>query len=126
MPRDQPNLALFDGADPNLSTAQRLPTITPAQTLYLMNSPFMHAQATALAKRLQSSADNDEQRLLLAFEMTHGRLPTEQEAENAWQFLRTYDSADIRQDIPSQHPRPQAWEALARVLFSSNGFLYVD
>jgi hypothetical protein len=37
--RRHPFLALFDAADPNQSVAQRLPTTTPTQTLYLMNSP---------------------------------------------------------------------------------------
>src|SRR6202042_2105837 len=55
-----PFLALFDGADPNVSTDLRVATITPAQALFLMNSQFVQDQSTALAKRLMSDATNDE------------------------------------------------------------------
>src|SRR5262249_27873074 len=50
--RRHPFLALFDAADPNLSTAERLPTVTPTQALYLMNSPFVREQSEALARRV--------------------------------------------------------------------------
>ncbi|HQR41495.1 MAG TPA: DUF1553 domain-containing protein, partial [Gemmatales bacterium] len=37
-----PFLALFDGADPNASTADRLVTTVPTQSLYFLNDPFLH------------------------------------------------------------------------------------
>jgi hypothetical protein len=39
-----PFLSLFDGADPNVSTASRFTTTTPTQALFLMNSPFVNEQ----------------------------------------------------------------------------------
>ena len=47
-----PFLALFDGADPNASTALRSLTTTPAQALFMMNDPTVHQQSAALATRL--------------------------------------------------------------------------
>src|SRR5205085_8936754 len=40
-----PFLALFDGADPNASTAERRTTTVPTQALYFLNDPFIHAKA---------------------------------------------------------------------------------
>jgi len=50
--------ALFDGADPNVSTDLRITTITPAQALFLMNNSFV-AERTSLEhnKTLATIAD---------------------------------------------------------------------
>ena len=46
-------LALFDFADPSLVVGERATTTVPAQALYLMNSPFVHAgRPRPLAERL--------------------------------------------------------------------------
>ena len=44
-----PFLALFDGADPNASTAASGRT-TPTQALFFMNDPFVHAQVDGLRR----------------------------------------------------------------------------
>ena len=44
-----PFLALFDGADPNATTAVRLATTVPTQALYFLNDPFVHAKAEKYA-----------------------------------------------------------------------------
>ena len=40
-----PFLALFDGPDPNTSTASRQTTTVPPQALFFMNDPFVHSRA---------------------------------------------------------------------------------
>ena len=50
----QPFLATFDGADPSTSTAARVNTTTPIQSLYLLNDRFVHDQAERIASRLLS------------------------------------------------------------------------
>jgi hypothetical protein len=54
--KKQPFFAMFDGADPNASTAERPVTTTPLQALFMMNDPFAHAQAEQFASRLQRSS----------------------------------------------------------------------
>ncbi|MFM7158991.1 MAG: DUF1549 and DUF1553 domain-containing protein, partial [Planctomycetaceae bacterium] len=49
--RRHPFLALFDGADPNASTAARQTTTVPTQALYFMNDPFFHQQAAGAGQR---------------------------------------------------------------------------
>ncbi|MCA9115672.1 MAG: DUF1553 domain-containing protein, partial [Planctomycetaceae bacterium] len=123
--RRHPFLQLFDAADPNISTAIRGTTITPTQSLYLMNSPFVHQRSASFAKRVQSGASAETEQIALAFELTFNRPPTEAEAASAADFLARY-----RQMLPASQGgaanAEAAWSALARVLMTSNGFLYID
>ncbi len=124
--RRHPFLAMFDAADPNLSVPLRLPTTTPTQSLYLMNSPFVREQSEALARRLLAIEGDDAARIRLAFEMAHGRAAADSEIGDALAFLSAY-----REKLTGLAPRlPDeslaAWAGLARVLLTSNAFLYVD
>ena len=49
-------------------------TTIPAQSLYLMNSPFVLRAAEAAAERVLSSASGDEERIRNAYPMFFGRL----------------------------------------------------
>jgi hypothetical protein len=122
--RRHPFLALFDAADPNISTAERLPTITPTQSLYLMNSPFVHEQANLLGKRLLAQPGNDSARIRYAFELANGRSPTDQQVEVSLAFVKAY--AQKLTERKAKDPIPSAWNALGRVLLTDNAFLYVD
>ena len=122
--RRHPYLSLFDSADPNLSIGKRQPTITPTQTLYLMNSPFVHEQATGFAQHILQSAHTIETRLHLAFEIGHGKQPPQTEFQAAVDFLTTY--ADKLSTQPREQAEQEAWSALARVILTSNDFLFVD
>ena len=58
-----PFLALFDGADPNATTAQRLATTVPTQALFFLNDPFVHAKAEQWADRLLAAGPDEQQRI---------------------------------------------------------------
>ncbi len=124
--RRHPFLALFDAADPNQSMAQRLPTTTPTQTLYLMNSPFVQQQSEAFARRLLAAPGDDTTRVRLAFEMAHGRAPADSETGEAVAFLSAYRQKLASLEKPPGEELEVAWAGLARVLLTSNAFLYVD
>ena len=124
--RRHPFLALFDAADPNQSVAERQPTTTPTQTLFLMNSPFVHQQSEAFAARLIASVGDDEARVRQAFELTHARVPADSEVAKTVEFLKTYQQRLTDQGLSSEQQAVAKWAALARVLLTSNAFLYVD
>ena len=64
-------------------------------------------------------------RVRVAFEMAHGHQPDELEITNALAFVTAYqETLSDDQDNPKRELA--AWSALARVLLTSNGFLYVD
>jgi hypothetical protein len=117
-----PFLALFDGADPNSSTPERHTTIVPTQALFFMNDPFVHARSARLADRLLKLPDD--QRLERLTRLVYGRSPLADERSAAARLLADYQ-AELTDVPPAQRPG-RAWAALARVLLSSNEFLFVD
>ena len=124
--RRHPFLALFDAADPNLSVAERQPTTTPTQTLFLMNSPFVHEQSEAFARQLLAAPGDDAARVRLACETAQGRVPSAAEVSGDLAFVTAYQQKLASQGIPPEKQPAAAWAALARVLLTSNAFLYVD
>src|SRR5262249_30661461 len=124
--RRHPFLALFDAADPNLSVAERTPTTTPMQALYLMNAPFVHEQADAFARRLLAAPGDDTARVRLAFEATHGRAVDDAEVRDALAFVEAYKQKLAASGAQTDRQTSAAWAAFGRVLLTSNGFLYVD
>ncbi|HYG78199.1 MAG TPA: DUF1553 domain-containing protein [Planctomycetota bacterium] len=124
--RRHPYLALFDAADPNISVAQRMPTTTPSQTLFLMNSPFVHEQAEAFAQKLLAESMDDAARVRLAFETTDGRLPADVDVSDALAFVNSYRAKLAEPGTATDKQTVAAWAALMRVLLTRNSFLYVD
>jgi len=112
--RRHPFLSLFDGADPNATTAARQTTTVPTQALYFLNDPFFHTQAAKLAESVQD-APNDEARLRNIYRKLLQRSPTQAEHEGATKFLNSYPVEEN-----------QKWSAIARILLASNEFVHVD
>jgi hypothetical protein len=89
-----------------------------------MNSKFVHDQADGLAKRIVTAEKTTEQRVRLAFELGHGRQPSKSDFDTAVDFVTTYSQKFSDHNQPaSEH---QAWSGLARVILTSNSFLFVD
>jgi hypothetical protein len=116
--------ALFDGSDPNASTARRDVTTVPTQALYFLNDPFVHARAEKFAARILAAAPEDRGRLEFAVRELFGRAPAAGEWDDAARFLETYSSETVAGASTSHGLL--AWAAYARVLFGSNEFLHVD
>ncbi|MFO0898093.1 MAG: PSD1 and planctomycete cytochrome C domain-containing protein [Pirellulales bacterium] len=113
-------LALFDYPDPNLHADRRLETTTPLQKLFVLNSPFLVAQAKAVAERTapaegESSLDSAGQ-VDAVYRAVLGRAPTDDERALAVTFVARADAKDP----------PGAWRELAHVLLASNEFLFID
>ncbi len=81
-------LDLFDFAEPSLVTGDRETTNVPVQALYLMNSAFVQARATALADRLLREADDDEQRIHRGYLLCLSRTPDENERRDIAEFFQ--------------------------------------
>ncbi len=124
--RRHPFLAAFDAADPNQSVAERLPTTTPTQSLYFMNSPFVHQASLAFAQRLIQDTTDLEGRVMAATEMAHGRQASPEEIERVLKFVTSYQQTLRENQTPADQLELRAWSAFARVLLTSNAFLYVD
>lgn len=119
-----PFLALFDGADPNASTSERLGTTVPTQALFFLNDPFVHSKADKWATRLIAAHPNETQRIALVWRRTLGRTPAETERAEAAEFLATYRAELAGAKLENIEERSLA--AYIRTIFGSNEFLHVD
>lgn len=106
-----PLLSLFDYPDPNVHASRRMETTTPLQKLFLMNGPFVLAQASAIADRIDATA-SPEQQVTALFRRTLQRDPDQTEREAMTRFVREHQEDGL----------PQA----AQVLITSNEFWFVD
>jgi len=122
--RRHPFLALFDGADPNGTTAERRGTTVPTQALFFLNDPFVHAQAEQWANRLQSAGAEPSAQIELAYLQALGRVPSEDERAEAAEFLATYRAELAAEGLAAAPSRALA--AYLRALLGSNEFLHVD
>jgi hypothetical protein len=105
-------LRLFDFPDPTVHSANRIPTTTPLQQLFTLNSPFLQQQAVTLVKRLKSEG-NDEARIRRAYLLLFGRPATDNQVQLAREFLGNASN-------------DEAWTQYVHVLLGSNEFLFVD
>ena len=109
-------LLRFDYPDANVHAEQRSITTTPMQKLFMLNSPFMLRNATALAARLQAGAEDDPTRVTNAYRLLYGRDPDDDERALAAEFL-------LR---PPAEAGATRWEQYAQMLLVSNEMLFVD
>jgi hypothetical protein len=120
-----PFFALFDGADTNASTDRRITSTTPLQALFLMNDPLVHEQAKKFAARVVAEAKDDATRIARAYVLLYGRPPTTDETAAATDYLAKV-TAKLGDPAKPLAASRAAWESLARALFLSNEFVYVD
>jgi hypothetical protein len=121
-----PYLALFDGPDPNTSTGLRTSSIVPSQVLYLLNNPFVTAQARELANRLLADSPEARARIDLACRICWSRRASPDEIQQAVDYIARLNQAlDVSNRSPAQR-ESEIWTSYARVLFASHEFSYVD
>jgi hypothetical protein len=109
-------LMQFDYPDANVHAEFRSVTNTPAQKLFMLNSPFMLAQAKALAARLAEEAPGgDEARVRHAYHLVFARDPDASELRLAIEFVNGPAAEGVSR-----------WEQYAQALLASNEALYVD
>jgi hypothetical protein len=121
-----PYLAIFDGADPSVSTPQRAASTTPLQALFLLNDPLVHEQSRRFAERIMKEEKDDSRRIDRAFQLAFSRPATPDEIESGRGFLtRTRESLE-GSGTPGKGQDLEAWHALVRVLFRLNEFVYLD
>ncbi len=114
----------FDFAEPTTIKGDRDSTTIASQALFMMNSDLMEEQSARLARRIVAGQPGDpEVRLQELYRLALGRRPAEAEVARALAFVDRYDTPSSKNDEAAQHA---AWQALCRVILSSNEFLYVD
>ncbi len=124
-----PFLSLFDGADPNASTADRLGTTVPTQALFFLNDPLVHDAADAWAGQLEKQSADRRGQIAAATLAAWSREANSAELAAAERFLEAYRAA-FREDPAGQAasvlPDHEALAAWLRTLLASNEFLHVE
>lgn len=120
-----PFLALFDGADPNASTAVRLGTTVPTQALFFLNDPLVHQSAQRWSDGLLQAVAADRECLTLAWQQALQRDPDAEEVAEAMAFLEAW-RGELPAGTEAAVARSQAFAALLRTLLGSNEFLHVE
>lgn len=107
-------LMQFDYPDANVHAERRAHTTTPIQKLFLLNSPFAIARASAFAGKVGGKTNGSDS-IARAYQILFAREPEPYERAAAVQFLSKEPSgAESR------------LEEYCQILFASNEFLYVD
>jgi hypothetical protein len=129
--RSQPlsMLETFDSPllNPNCEVRNRS-TVAP-QSLLLMNSDFVLAQARQLAERaIAEGCNNRAQQVRLAFRLALSSDPNDSELESALAFVASQERELGRKEPDDKSPPipVSALASLCQALFSSNRFLYID
>ncbi len=110
-----PLLARFDFPDPNAHSDRRVLTTTPLQKLFVLNSPFMLAQAESLVGRLMVEGATTPERIHRAYALLFSRPPTEEELNVGTVFV----------DEPASDATAR-WIQYAQALLASNELLMLD
>ena len=104
-----PFMECLDCADPSLLTPKRNTTLTALQALSLLNNQFMVRQAEHFAARLEAASADGEQQITMAYQLSFGREPTENERR-----------------LVADYAAHNGLSNMCRVLLNSNEFLFVD
>jgi hypothetical protein len=116
----------FDFVEPHVSNGKRASTVIASQALYLMNNPFVTAQAEAFAGSLLKGSDSDEERVKAAYLRAFARPATADEVSRAVSFVQRYDAALSEKEKDASVRGAKAWAAWCQVLFASSEFVYVN
>ena len=113
-------LASFDAADGMASCARRNVTVTPTQSLLLLNGKEVLDRAGAFADRVMPADGKDAPAGIdKAFRLAFGRPPTTQEADEALQFL--LQQVGTKRPVPMAD-RKAAWADFCHMLLNANEF----
>lgn len=123
-------LTVFDFPRPNNPTGNRSVTNVPAQSITLMNDPFVLHQAQVWARRVEALPVGNEQRVVLMYQEAFGRAPTGGELGRAMNFLAVRAVQPVAKADESVGKRNAeggdvAWRDLAHALFNMKEFIFI-
>lgn len=120
----------FDYVEPGTHIPQRPTTVTPQQSLFMMNNPMVIQQAENLARQLlekcsQNPSTEYQPLIQAAYERLYSRLPDESELQRVERFLEVSNSKQSPISDPRERQVP-ALSALCRTLIAANEFVYIE
>jgi cytochrome c553 len=116
-----PFLLAFDTPSPFSTVGRRTVSNVPAQSLILLNDPFVHGQAQLWARRVLARPGSPRERIVRMYESAFTRSPTETEMTACLVFLQHQPAARAR-----GADDPAVWTDLAHVLFNVKEFIFLN
>jgi hypothetical protein len=114
-----PFLLVFDTPTPFSTVGRRTVSNVPAQSLMLLNAPFVHQQAREWARRELAAGGSPPERITRMYESAFGRPPSMVELTACLDFLRVRSRAPASPDL-------DRWTSLAHVLFNAKEFIFLE
>jgi hypothetical protein len=109
-------LRLYDVPDATTHSPGRVPTTTPLQQLFVLNSPYLQQRAAALVRRLKADVPAGVvARVQRAYQLLYGRPATDVQVGLAVEFLTSEGKEN-----------DGLWQQYAQALLGSNEFLFID
>ncbi len=104
-----PFMATLDCADASAPVAKRNETVTPLQSLALLNNKFMVRMAEHLAERVEPTGASSAERLTAA-----------------WRLAFSRDPSDVELSRLANYAERHGLENACRLVFNMNEFVFVD
>ena len=120
-------LEAFDYPKITVNCTHRVNSVTPIQSLTLMNDPFLVEESGHLAERVRDLAgESPEERVRMAYLLTLSRQPRPEEIQigqdHLWKQERNYRFSNTSPEKASE----AALSNLCQTLFATNEFLYLE
>ncbi len=116
-----PFMTTFDMPIPFSTFGDRSETNVPAQSLTLLNDPFVQGQAEVLARYLCDNYSEPREKIETAYLRSFSRYPNEEEVEEGLRFITDY--LEIQPDEPGL--KIAAWKEYCHSLFNAKEFIYL-
>lgn len=113
-------LRAFDMPNATEPIGSRHVTNVPAQSLALMNDPFVHQQATAWANRLHESNLKTDEKIEAIHLKAFSRPPSQKEYDWANRVLES-----LAQDYETDIDAPKVWTDLCHLMYNRKEFIYL-
>ena len=117
-----PMMAVFDSCDTTAPTGRRDVSTVAPQALTLLNNEWVHGESKAMGDRVIASTFEVDDRVVNAWRIAIGRIPTSIERQASLEFVKSLQS---RASGAFEAER-LAWSALCHTLINTNEFIYLD
>jgi hypothetical protein len=111
-----PMMLTFDRPIPFSTFGKRNTTNVPAQSLFLMNDPFVHEQAEKLALKVaESELESVDEKIEHLFLSAYGRKPSSQEVDDAKLILGDF----------ANESEAESWKNYCHLIFNTKEFIHL-
>ncbi|MGV3755029.1 MAG: DUF1553 domain-containing protein [Verrucomicrobiota bacterium] len=119
-----PFLEVFDAPKPFTTLGRRDATNVPAQSLTLLNDPFVIGLARDWAKALIARDETEDARVRQMFEQAFARMPSAEEMKQCVEYL-TQLGAEKNVAVAERLKSEAVWQDFAQSLFNLKEFIYI-